>query len=89
MPRDNDDIYFPQVLDRPLSSAIGFSHRQNRGITGGSAGDIEALSFVIFRYELDTLKGFHYLQGSDSFWEEVLRDLNTDGRCTVDAASNS
>lgn len=55
VPRDNDDIYF---LDRPLSLAIGFSHRQNRGSTGSSAGDIEALSFVIFCYELDTLKGF-------------------------------
>lgn len=52
VPRNNDDIYFPQVMDRPLSLAIGFSHGQKQGITGTSAGDIEALSFVIFYMSL-------------------------------------
>lgn len=55
-PRDDDDDYFAQVLDKPLSLAIGFSHRKNRGITGTSAEGIDVLSFV-FCYRPDALKG--------------------------------
>lgn len=53
---DDDDDDFAQVLDKPLSLAIGFSHRKNRGITGTSAEDIDVLSFV-FCYGPDALKG--------------------------------
>ena len=57
MPRDNNVIYHFEVLDKPPSLAIGFSHRLNRGIMGKSAGDNETLNLVIY-YGLDALNGF-------------------------------
>ena len=46
--RGNSAIYFSEVLDKVLSSAVGFSHRYNRGVTWTTAGDNEATSLVTF-----------------------------------------
>lgn len=51
-------VYCLEDLDKPLSLALGFSHRQDRSVIGINAKDNEALSFVIFYYGLYALKGF-------------------------------
>ena len=56
--KDNNVIYCSEVLDKPLPSALRFSHQQDRSITGTNTRDNEALSLVIFYYGLYALKDF-------------------------------
>ena len=56
MLRDHNFVYCIEVLDRPPHLALGFSHRYNRGITGTSIRDNEALRLVILFYGLYTLR---------------------------------
>lgn len=56
--RDNRVVYDLGILDKPPSSAIRFSHRWKRSVTGTSAGNNEALSLIFFHYQLNSLQGF-------------------------------
>ena len=56
--RDYHAIYFSEVLDKVISSAVGFSHRYNRGVIWTTAGDHETMSLVTFYYGVDALKAF-------------------------------
>ena len=58
MSRDYSAIDFSEVLDKILSTAVGFSHRYNRGVIWTTAGDYEAMSLVTFYYGVDALKAF-------------------------------
>ena len=41
-----------------LSTAVGFSHRYNRGVIWTTAEDHETMSLVTFYYDVDALKVF-------------------------------
>ena len=56
MSRDYSAIYFSEVLDKIISSAVGFSHRYNRGVIWTTAGDYETMNLVTFYYVVDALK---------------------------------
>ena len=58
MSRDYSAIYFSEVLDKIISSAVGFSHRYNRGVIWTTAEDHETMSLVTFYYDVDALKVF-------------------------------
>ena len=56
--RDNNVVYYSEVLEKPPPSALGISHRQNKSITGTSTRDNEALRLVVFCPGPYTLKSF-------------------------------
>ena len=53
---DHNFVYCLEVLDRSLHLSLRCSHRYNRGITGTSIRDNEALRLVILFYWLYTLR---------------------------------
>ena len=58
MSRDYSAIDFSEVLDKILSTAVGFSHKYNRGVIWTTAEDHETMSLVTFYYDVDALKAF-------------------------------
>ena len=89
MSRDYSAIYFSEVLDKIISSAIGFSHRYNRGVIWTTAGDYETMNLVTFYYGVDALKALNY-RILINYREKFCRiDLHLDGRYTVDSANIS
>ena len=48
MLRDYSALYFSEDLDKILSTAVGFSHKYNRGVIQTTAGDHETMSLVTF-----------------------------------------
>lgn len=63
--RDNDVVYYSEVLNKVPPSVFKFSHWQNRSVIDTSTRDNEALSLVIFYYGLHALKSLLYLQSID------------------------
>lgn len=55
--RDNDVVYYSEVLNKVPPSVFKFSHWQNRSVIDTSTRDNEALSLIIY-YGLYTLKLF-------------------------------
>ena len=45
-------VYYSEVLDKPLSLALRFSHWYNGNVTGTSTRGNEALRLVFFYYGL-------------------------------------
>lgn len=87
--RNGNVVYCWAVLDRLPLSAIGFSHQENGGVTGHSAGDHEMLRLLI-SHGFDALKGF-FIYGVLShsvkrFWKTRFY---LDGRYAVDSADTS
>ena len=58
MSRDYSAIDFSEVLDKILSTAVGFSHKYNRGVIWTTAEDHETMSLVTFYYDVYALKVF-------------------------------
>ena len=87
--RDNKVVYC-SVLENPPSSALRFSHWENRSITGTNTRYKGALSIIIFYYIFYALKGFftyRILITSGKRFCGIY--LNINGMCAVNFANIS